>query len=230
MDTKIIITASENYTLNRIHKIIKNLNLDEEMSIKILESNLLLSGGILTKNNKLVLKNNKDKNTEKKKPLTGYLIFCKEQRPILKEENPDLKPREIVTMLGNLWKKKDQNFKDSYNVRSTYKLKNTKIPKITNSNTVLKINNTNSKKLKSLKVSEDNKIKPLSITGKNKLLISNSSNKNIDDKHKDDEVIDLDVETKSNVSEKSNISTKSSTSQKNIKDLLRKLKEQGKNN
>ena len=38
-----------------------------------------------------------------KKPKSAYLIFCQENREKIKQENPDIQPKEILTKLGSLW-------------------------------------------------------------------------------------------------------------------------------
>jgi len=40
-----------------------------------------------------------------KRGLTAYIYFCKENRPRLKEENPELSTKEITASLGARWKK-----------------------------------------------------------------------------------------------------------------------------
>jgi upstream-binding transcription factor len=47
---------------------------------------------------------NKPKDTDApKKPKSAYLIFCQENREKIKQENPDIQPKEILTKLGSLW-------------------------------------------------------------------------------------------------------------------------------
>ena len=48
----------------------------------------------------------KDPNAPKH-PLSSYMIFTKEMRPILKEEIPDLDTKLIVTEIGRRWKELD---------------------------------------------------------------------------------------------------------------------------
>ena len=45
----------------------------------------------------------KDKNAPTGKR-TGYIFFCKEIGPVLRERNPTLKPTEVMTNAGALWK------------------------------------------------------------------------------------------------------------------------------
>ena len=55
---------------------------------------------------KKLWKNEKPKkgSTHPKKNMSGYLFFCRETRPSVKEENPDMKAHEIMTELGARWK------------------------------------------------------------------------------------------------------------------------------
>lgn len=42
--------------------------------------------------------------TGPKKPLSAYMFFCKDQRPVIKEENPDATFGELGRLLGTKWK------------------------------------------------------------------------------------------------------------------------------
>ena len=46
----------------------------------------------------------KSRKSSGKRAKSAYLFFCKEQRPIIKEEDPDMSPREIMKELGKRWK------------------------------------------------------------------------------------------------------------------------------
>jgi len=50
-----------------------------------------------------------------KKPLSGFMFFSKEQRPILKGENPDIKFSEMGKLLGDKWKNLTDDEKNKYN-------------------------------------------------------------------------------------------------------------------
>ena len=39
-----------------------------------------------------------------KRAPTGYLLFCKAERPTIKSESPDLKPQEVIRELARRWK------------------------------------------------------------------------------------------------------------------------------
>jgi len=58
-------------------------------------------------------KKKKDPNAPKKN-LNAYFFFANEQRPKVKAKNPDLKPKELTTMLGDKWKKLNEADKKPY--------------------------------------------------------------------------------------------------------------------
>jgi hypothetical protein len=49
----------------------------------------------------------KDPNAPKKEP-TAYILFTKENRPSVKEANPDLEAKEITKLLSQMWKEKKE--------------------------------------------------------------------------------------------------------------------------
>lgn len=49
-----------------------------------------------------------------KKPLSGYLFFCKDNREKLKKKNPDLKMTDLSKKLGQLWSKMSEKKKKPY--------------------------------------------------------------------------------------------------------------------
>jgi len=50
-----------------------------------------------------------------KKPLSGFMFFSKELRPIIKGENPDIKFSEMGKQLGEQWKNLMEDEKKKYN-------------------------------------------------------------------------------------------------------------------
>ena len=74
---------------------------------------------------------NKPEKSEKKKRVkkskdapknakSAYIIFCQEMRVTVKEENPDLSSKEILTKLGAMWKDiKDTDEVEKYNQLAT---------------------------------------------------------------------------------------------------------------
>ena len=55
----------------------------------------------------------KDANAPKR-PLSAYIIYCQEQREMLKKKNPDLKATELTSQLGNMWKSLSDDKKKQY--------------------------------------------------------------------------------------------------------------------
>lgn len=49
-----------------------------------------------------------------KRPRSAYILFCTEHRPIMKEENPSLKPSELMRRLGEKWKTMSEEDKQPY--------------------------------------------------------------------------------------------------------------------
>ena len=62
----------------------------------------------------LKLKKHKDPN-QPKKPRTGFILFCDENRPILKKSQPDLKMGQVMKELGRLWSECSDEQKEVYN-------------------------------------------------------------------------------------------------------------------
>lgn len=49
-----------------------------------------------------------------KKPLTGYMLFAKEMRPVVKEEQPELSFGELGKELGARWRALSDDAKAKY--------------------------------------------------------------------------------------------------------------------
>jgi len=49
-----------------------------------------------------------------KKPLSSYIIFCQEQREVLKKKNPDMKATELTSKLGDMWNNLSSDKKKVY--------------------------------------------------------------------------------------------------------------------
>lgn len=64
------------------------------------------------------IKKKKKEKTGPKKPATAYLLFCQENRPSVKENNPSFSAKEVMTELGKLWKQLPQDSDE----RSRFKL------------------------------------------------------------------------------------------------------------
>ena len=54
-----------------------------------------------------------------KKPLNAYLIFCKENQKIIREENPELGAKDIMKKMGEIWKSLDADEKNKYNNKAS---------------------------------------------------------------------------------------------------------------
>ena len=52
-----------------------------------------------------------------KKPLTGFMLFSKEHRPKLKEEEPDLTFGQIGKRLGEMWRALSDEEKEEYKTK-----------------------------------------------------------------------------------------------------------------
>lgn len=63
------------------------------------------------------MKEEKEEEKKKKAP-SGYIIFCNENRGIVKEKNPSFSPKEITMELGKRWKQLDEKGKEKYNSKS----------------------------------------------------------------------------------------------------------------
>lgn len=53
-----------------------------------------------------------------KRPMSAYLLFCKDKRAVLKENEPELKQPEIMKKLGEMWKSASQKEKKKYTDQS----------------------------------------------------------------------------------------------------------------
>eukprot|EP00546_Thalassionema_frauenfeldii_P012686 CAMPEP_0178912002 /NCGR_PEP_ID=MMETSP0786-20121207/10015_1 /TAXON_ID=186022 /ORGANISM="Thalassionema frauenfeldii, Strain CCMP 1798" /LENGTH=73 /DNA_ID=CAMNT_0020584525 /DNA_START=94 /DNA_END=315 /DNA_ORIENTATION=- len=51
------------------------------------------------------------------KKLSGFMLFCKEHRPTVKEENPDMKFGDIAKKLGEMWRALSDKEKEEYKGR-----------------------------------------------------------------------------------------------------------------
>lgn len=53
-----------------------------------------------------------------KRPATSYMLFCSETRESVKSENPDIKPKEITTLIGKMWNELSEKDKAKYNKKA----------------------------------------------------------------------------------------------------------------
>jgi hypothetical protein len=54
----------------------------------------------------------------RKQRLTGYILFCQENRPSVKEDNPKWKAPQVTKQLSKQWKALDDEDRDEYNDRA----------------------------------------------------------------------------------------------------------------
>ena len=47
-------------------------------------------------------------NTNTKRAKSPYIFFCIENRPVIKQNNPEMKPKEIVAEMGRIWREIDK--------------------------------------------------------------------------------------------------------------------------
>ena len=60
----------------------------------------------------------KDGSPKKKRGMTGYLLFSKENRAAVKEELGDVKPTEVVTEVAKRWKALSDDEREEWNVKA----------------------------------------------------------------------------------------------------------------
>lgn len=56
----------------------------------------------------------KNKDLPSKKTISAYLLFCKDTRPVLKKDQPDLTFGELGKRLGEMWKNASEDVKKEY--------------------------------------------------------------------------------------------------------------------
>ena len=59
-----------------------------------------------------------DGEPKKKRGLTGYLLFAKEKRPVVKAELGEVKPTEVVTEVAKRWKALTEEERQEWNERA----------------------------------------------------------------------------------------------------------------
>lgn len=58
------------------------------------------------------------KGSAKKRPLSAYMLFCKEKREEVKRNDPSLGTKEVVKELGRMWKSLDSAEKTRYTTQA----------------------------------------------------------------------------------------------------------------
>lgn len=129
-------TATTNSTTNAAHPADKQGQSEQSLSAQQLTTN---SG---TNNN-----------TEQKRPMNAFLLFCKRQRSLVREKYPNLENRGITKILGDWWSKLDKEQKSKYTdlarqhkeafMKANPDFKWCKTPNVSNINNNINTNNTN---------------------------------------------------------------------------------------
>jgi outer membrane biosynthesis protein TonB len=88
--------------------------------INVLETKGLLTDDIKTEIMEMLgnIKVNKKVKKESKPRFSGYHLFMKEHRVVVKEENPGIKPQELTTIVSRAWKHISEEDKENFNSRS----------------------------------------------------------------------------------------------------------------
>ena len=97
---------------------VKRENITEVMNT--LKSKDLLTEEIQTVLNEMLssVKTNKKVKKEKKPRFSGYHLFMKEHRAVVKAEQPDIKPQELTTIVSKAWKDIAEDKKEEFNARA----------------------------------------------------------------------------------------------------------------
>ena len=116
--------ASANY-MNGVMNLMNDMKRDFLIEVlKNLENKELLTDEIKEIVDKMTaeIKNNnklpKGMKKEKKPRFSGYTLYLKEQRVVVKAENPDVKPQELTSIVAKAWKTISDEDKDDFNMRS----------------------------------------------------------------------------------------------------------------
>ncbi len=134
----------------RLTEILTNLQIDDESSLSILTENQKLKN--INKDNIKVKGKNKS-SKEKTYNLSGYLLFCNQERENVKKQNPELSPKDIMRILGPMWKEQDDDIRKEFNDRA----KAIKSDKVSFADYRKKIENTRQRKKDEVKARKLNK-------------------------------------------------------------------------
>jgi hypothetical protein len=94
-------------TLNELLKALESKNLLTE------EINEILSSMVST------VKTNKKVKKETKPRFSGYHLFMKEHRAVVKTEQPGIKPQELTSVVAKAWKEQTNEVKNDFNTRAS---------------------------------------------------------------------------------------------------------------
>lgn len=106
MAAKTISTQIEKFFEDRLKSITKDLGYSDEDIKALLEANKKMSTAPRTRKSR-------DPNAPKP-PNNGYILYCTEMRPKIKEENPKMTGPEVMKMLGAQWKAEPDAVKNKY--------------------------------------------------------------------------------------------------------------------
>ena len=97
---------------------VKRETLSEVM--KTLESKELLTDDIKEALTTMVfeVKTNKKTKKETKPRFSGYHLFMKDHRAVVKMEQPDIKPQELTSVVAKAWKEQTDEVKNEFNTRA----------------------------------------------------------------------------------------------------------------
>ena len=115
-----------NMSDHTMESIIKRI---EELEKKLLKVELVKTEDTKKTVKKDVEKEGKKKDKEedvkekKKRGMTGYLLYAKEMRPVVKEElvsggNENPKPTEVITEVAKRWKTLSEDKREEWNTRA----------------------------------------------------------------------------------------------------------------
>jgi len=107
---------SNNQMRELIHKLAGEYNFDEDAAAeKFLVELPATTTKITKKGGKKKKKDKKEKDpNQPKRAKNPFMIYSAEKRSSFKDDNPDAKPTEIVTMLGTAWKELSDDEKEPY--------------------------------------------------------------------------------------------------------------------
>ena len=111
MDLKTINKHIEQLIVDRLVTIAHELNFDSRDLDDMLEVNKTLSSHPRTRTSRKVKE--KDPNAPKR-PNNPYVQYCKERRPLLKQQYPDLQPKDVMRELARMWREEDPTIKQQY--------------------------------------------------------------------------------------------------------------------
>jgi len=106
-----------------VHNGMNDIMRDSYRNVQVqLENNNLITEGIKTIITSLIDdvidKNNKTSDTNKKTRLSGYHLYMREHRNIVKQDQPDITPQQMTSVLAKSWKTLSEDTKQEYNNRA----------------------------------------------------------------------------------------------------------------